>query len=96
MSTGLSAALTITATGGSASSYGREVDLEIDAGGDLLTIDPAGDVLIVSGSIMTFTGAQATIWGAGSATPLDAPEILQSEGWSGFQTETGQAIETEG
>ncbi len=37
-----------------------EVDLEIDAAGDLLQIDPAGDVLEVSPGV-TFTGMSAAV-----------------------------------
>jgi len=90
VTTGLTAALTVTASGTSASSQGQEVDLEIDPGGDLLTIDPAGDVLIVTVGALTFTGTTASI------VVSDPSATLESEGWQGFQTESGQAIETEG
>ena len=89
MPTGLTAALTVSFTGASASAYGQEVDLAIDAAGDLLQIDAAGDGLIASPSIMTFTGTTA------AALVSGPPETLEGEGWAGFQTETGQTIDTE-
>ena len=90
MTTGLTAALTVTSRGTGASSQGQEVDLDIDPDGDLLTIDPAGGVLIVTVGALTFTGTTASI------AVSDPSVTLESEGWQGFQTETGQAIETEG
>jgi len=121
VTTGLTAAQTITVIGLSASAYGQEVDLAIDPGGDLLQIDPGGDVLIVTPGIMTFTGQSASIYGADvdlaidgagdlllidaggdkltvspSAVVADRAVPLESEGWVYFETEGGQALESEG
>jgi hypothetical protein len=46
--TGISAATTLTVIGRVAIDPLAEVDLAIDAAGDLLAIDSAGDVLIVT------------------------------------------------
>ncbi len=57
MTDGESAALAVAFNGMGASGIG-EVDLEIDAAGDLLQIDPAGDVLQAAPGI-TFDGMSA-------------------------------------
>jgi hypothetical protein len=46
--TGESASSVADVAGASASTTGQEIDLAIDAGGDLLAIDGSGDPLIVS------------------------------------------------
>lgn len=51
-------ALTIT---GSTAAIGGEVDLAIDAAGDLLATDPAGDPLIVDPGFV-FTGLTAAVF----------------------------------
>jgi hypothetical protein len=89
MTTGTSAALTVTFTGVTASPFNSEVDLAIDAAGDLLEIDPAGDPLIVTGAI-TFTGGTATL-----IVP-DVSETLEGEAWSGLALEDGRILVTEG
>jgi hypothetical protein len=87
---GISASRTLIAFAGySASNYGQEQDLEIDAAGDLLTIDPGGDVLAIVSSLLNFSGASASILAAGPS------EALEAEGWVGLQTEGGLTIETE-
>jgi hypothetical protein len=101
VTTGITAALALGATGGTASPApvnftgvtaspsAAEVDLAIDAGGDLLTIDPAGNALMVSAAI-TFTGGTAS---------LVVPEFsntLETEAWVGLATEDGRGIVTEG
>jgi hypothetical protein len=80
----------MTFTGVSASSFGLETDLALDPGGDLLLIDPAGDRLIVSPGSLTFVGATAAF------VVADRAVALQGEGWVGFETEGGQALESEG
>lgn len=89
MTIGSTAALTMSATGLTASPFNAEVDLAIDAGGDLLAIDPAGDALIVTGAI-TFTG------GSASFVVADYSNDLETEGWAGLGTEDGRTIATEG
>lgn len=101
MTTGITAALALDAAGGTASQAlasftGRtaspstaEVDLAIDAAGDLLQIDPAGDVLLVSRAI-TFTG------GSASAVVPDFSDALDTEAWVGLSTEDGRIFKTEG
>jgi len=89
VTTGTTASLTVSAAGLTASPYNSEVDLAIDAGGDLLAIDPAGDVLIVAGAI-TFTG------GTASFVAPDNANALETEGWVALASEDGGAITTEG
>ena len=89
MTTGVTAATTLSAAGLTASPFNSEVDLAIDAGGDLLTIDPAGDALIVTGAI-TFSG------GTASFVAPDYANALESEGWVGLAAEDGRTITTEG
>ena len=89
MTTGTTASITIGATGQTASPFNGEVDLAIDASGDLLTIDAAGDALIAAGAI-TFTGLTA------SFVAPDFADTLETEAWAGLETEAGQTIETEG
>jgi hypothetical protein len=89
MTTGVTASLTVSATGLTASPFNGEVDLAIDAAGDLLTIDPTGDVLIVTAGI-TFTGGTASF-----ETP-DYSNALESEDWVSLATEDGRTIATEG
>ncbi len=55
---GASATATVTVLGMGAADPLAEVDLAIDAGGDLLNIDSSGDVLIVT---------PATVWTGKSA-----------------------------
>jgi hypothetical protein len=55
---GTSATLTITAAGTAVASPLGEVDLAIDAGGELLEIDGAGDVLVVADAV-AWTGKSA-------------------------------------
>lgn len=89
MTTGVTAALAAGATGLTASPFNSEVDLAIDAGGDLLTIDSAGDVLIVTNAI-TFSG------GTASFVAPDYSNRLETEGWVALGTEDGRTIATEG
>lgn len=89
MTTGITAALAVSVTGVTASPYTGEVDLTIDTVGDLLTIDPAGDALIVTGAI-TFTG------GTASLVVPDFSSTLEAEAWVGLATEGGRTIATEG
>jgi hypothetical protein len=51
--------VTITVVGATPSTLGQEVDLAIDAAGDLLNIDSAGDHLIVTPGV-TWTGKSAS------------------------------------
>jgi hypothetical protein len=100
MATGMTASITVNATGRTASPFNSEFDLAIDAGGDLLTIDPAGDALIVTGAI-TFTGDMASIiaavtGGTASFVVPDYPNALETEGWVALGTEDGRTIATEG
>jgi hypothetical protein len=100
MTTGVSAAITLSATGLTASPFNGEVDLAIDAGGDLLTIDSAGDALIVTGAI-TVTGGMASIiasvtGGTASFVVPDYSNALETEGWVALGTEDGRTIATEG
>jgi hypothetical protein len=83
------ASITVSVTGLTASPFNSEVDLAIDAGGDLLAIDPAGDALIVTGAV-TFTGGTASF-----AAPDDST-ALEAEGWIALGTEDGRTIATEG
>jgi hypothetical protein len=89
MATGTSASLTLTVTGVTASPFNSEVDLAIDAGGDLLTIDSASDALVVATAI-TFTG------GTASFVVPDVSNSLETEAWVGLETEGGQILRTEG
>jgi len=89
MTTGVTAALTVSATGQTTSPFNGEIDLAIDAGGDLLTIDAAGDALIVTGAI-TFAG------GTASLVAPDRSNALEAEGWIALATEDGRTIATEG
>jgi hypothetical protein len=57
--TGQAISATVTVAGRIAADPLAEVDLAIDAGGDLLTIDGAGDDLIVSAAV-TWAGATAS------------------------------------
>ena len=101
MTTGTSASLTVTVAGATASPFNSEVDLAIDAVGDLLTIDASGDDLIVTGAI-TFAGGTAALsvsaftGGAASFVVPDFAGALESEGWVGLETEGGQILTTEG
>jgi hypothetical protein len=100
MTRGATAAITLSATGLTASPFNSEVDLAIDAGGDLLTIDSAGDALIVTGAI-TFTGGAASIiapavGGTASFAVPDYSNALETEGWIALGTEDGRTIATEG
>ncbi len=94
MSTGVSASLTVTIGGTSASSYGQELDLEIDPAGDLLQVDArqqglGGDVLIVTPGILTFTGVTAALLVVGDVVALATETGLVLE------TEDGQSLEIE-
>ena len=89
MTTGTSAALIVTFTGVTASPFNGEVDLSIDAAGDLLEIDAAADALIVTAAI-TFTGGTATL-----VVP-DFSETLVGEAWSGLSLVDGRILTTEG
>ncbi|MDB5483044.1 MAG: hypothetical protein JWO83_4097 [Caulobacteraceae bacterium] len=89
MTTGLTASIAVSATGVTASPFNSEVDLAIDAAGELLTIDPAGDVLIVTAGI-AFTG------GTASLVAPDYSNALEAEGWVALGTEDGRTIATEG
>jgi hypothetical protein len=87
--TGLAVSTVVNVTGLTASPFNGEVDLAIDAGGDLLTIDAAGDALIVTGAI-AFTG------GTASFVVPDYSNALEAEGWIALGTEDGRTIATEG
>lgn len=100
MATGMTASITVEAAGLTASPFNSEVDLAIDTGGDLLTIDPAGDALIVTAAI-TFTGGVASIiaavtGGTASSVVPDNSNALETEGWVALGTEDGRTIATEG
>ena len=101
MTTGATAALTLTFGGFAASDYGQEVDLTVDAGGDLLKVDPAGDGLMVTASIMNFTGVSAAFAGSltGRTAALllaDASAAILTEAGLSILTETGDTVATEG
>ena len=89
MTTGVTASITVGATGRTASTFSRETDLATDAGGDPLAIDAAGDALIVTGAI-TFSG------GTASFVAPDHSTTLEAEGWVALETEDGRIIVTEG
>ena len=59
MAAGQSASVVVTATGASPSGQGQEIDQNIDPGGDLLKVDPTGDVLLVQAGT-TWTGQTAS------------------------------------
>lgn len=59
MTAGQTAAAAITVTGATPSDQGREIDLAVDLGLELLKIDPAGDVLVVQAAT-TWTGRTAS------------------------------------
>lgn len=89
MTTGLTASIAATFAGVMAGAVNEEVDLAIDLLGDLLIIDPTGDVLIVTPGV-SFTGTTASI-----VVP-DFASALESEAWVSLETQDGQIIETEG
>jgi hypothetical protein len=89
VTTGLTASITVSATGLTASTFSSEVDLATGVGGDLLAIDAAGDALIVTGAI-TFSG------GTASFVAPDYFTALETEGWVALETEDGRLIVTEG
>lgn len=63
MAAGQSASVIVTVTGASPSGLGQEIDLNIDLGGDLLKVDPAGEVLLVrAGTTWTGQTASQTVW----------------------------------
>ncbi len=100
MSYGTTAAIALSVVGGSASTGGTEQDLETDAAGDLLTVDSAGDTLLVSAGFVWLGGsAAAGVTLPGATAMLIVPERLEqleAEGWTGLSTESGSAISTEG
>jgi hypothetical protein len=77
MITGSGVTTTVTVSGASASSYGAEVDLTIDAAGDLLQIDPAGDVLEAQAGVLSFAGYGAA--GSFTANGFSAAVVVGSE-----------------
>ncbi len=59
MAAGQSASVVVTVTGATPCGQGQEIDLNIDLAGDLLKVDPAGEVLLVQAETM-WTGQTAS------------------------------------
>lgn len=99
MTAGITAGLALSFAGSGAGDPRAEIDLALGNGG-LLTMDPAGDFLIVSGAAVAVGQSAASIFAmvglSASAAAEDFSGTIEGEGWVGFETEDGQIIVTEG